>query len=49
MGTRVAHKENLINQRNAQKINIENLVTGVYYIKVYANNKVYVQRVFITN
>jgi hypothetical protein len=49
MGTRVAHKENLINQRNAQKVNIENLVTGVYYIKVYANNKVYVQRVFITN
>jgi len=49
MGTRVAHKENLINQRTAQKIDIENLVTGVYYIKVYANNKVYVQRVFITN
>jgi hypothetical protein len=49
MGTSVAHKENLINQRTAQKIDIENLVTGVYYIKVYANNKVYVQRVFITN
>ena len=49
MGTRVAHKENLINQRTAQKIDIENLVTGVYYIKVYANNKIYVQRVFITN
>jgi hypothetical protein len=49
MGTGVAHKENLINQRTAQKIDIENLVTGVYYIKVYANNKVYVQRVFITN
>ena len=49
MGNRVAHKDRLMNQRTPQKIDIENLVTGVYYIKVYANNKVYVQRVFITN
>jgi hypothetical protein len=49
MGHRVAHKDKLINQRTAQKIDIENLVTGVYYIKIYANNKIYVQRVFITN
>ena len=49
MGNRVAHKNKLVNQRNPQKIDIENLVTGVYYIKVYANNKIYVQRVFITN
>ncbi len=49
MGNRVAHKDKLINQRTAQKIDIENLVTGVYYIKVYAKNKIYVQRVFITN
>lgn len=49
MGIRMAHKNKLINQRIPQKINIDNLVTGIYYIKVYANNKVYVQRVFITN
>ena len=49
MGNRVAHKDKLINQRTPQKIDIENVVTGVYYIKIYANNKVYVQRVFITN
>ena len=49
MGNRVAHKDKLINQRTPQKIDIENLVTGVYYVKIYANNKVYVQRVFITN
>jgi hypothetical protein len=49
MGNRVAYKNKLVNQRTPQKIDIENLVTGVYYIKVYAKNKVYVQRVFITN
>jgi hypothetical protein len=49
MGNRVAYKNKLVNQRTPQKIEIENLVTGVYYIKVYAKNKVYVQRVFITN
>jgi hypothetical protein len=49
MGNRVAFKNKLVNQRTPQKIDIPNLVTGVYYIKVYANNKVYVQRVFITN
>ncbi len=42
-------EENLINQRSPQKININNLTTGVYYVKIYANKKVYVQRVFITN
>jgi CshA-type fibril repeat protein len=49
MGNRVAFKNKLVNQRTPQKIDIPNLVTGVYYIKIYANNKVYVQRVFITN
>lgn len=49
MGNRVAYKNKLFNQRTPQKIDIDNLVTGVYYIKVYAKNKVYVQRVFITN
>ena len=49
MGNNVFHKENLINQRSPQKININNLTTGVYYVKIYANKKVYVQRVFIAN
>ena len=49
MGDRVGHKENLINQRAPQKIDIGSIQTGVYYVKIYANNKVYVQRVFITN
>jgi len=49
MGNNVFHKENLINQRSPQHININNLTTGVYFVKVYANKKVYVQRVFITN
>jgi hypothetical protein len=49
MGSNVFHKENLINQRSPQKININNLTTGVYFIKIYANKKVYVQRVFIAN
>jgi hypothetical protein len=49
MGSNVFHKENLINQRSPQRININNLTTGVYFVKIYANKKVYVQRVFITN
>lgn len=49
MGNNVFHKENLINQRSPQKININNLTTGVYFVKIYANKKVYVQRVFVTN
>ena len=49
MGGKVFQKENLINQRTPQHINIESLTTGIYFVKIYANNKVYVQRVFITN
>jgi len=49
MGNNVFHKENLINQRSPQHVNINNLTTGVYFVKIYANKKVYVQRVFITN
>jgi hypothetical protein len=49
MGSNVFHKENLINQRSPQKIFINNLTTGVYFVKIYANKKVYVQRVFVTN
>ena len=49
MGNKVFQKENLINQRTPQHITIGSLVTGIYFVKIYANNKVYVQRVFITN
>jgi len=49
LGNNVFHKENLINQRSPQHINISNFATGVYFVKIYANKKVYVQRVFITN
>ena len=49
MGNNVFHKENLVNQRSPQHININNFATGVYFVKIYANKKVYVQRVFITN
>ncbi len=49
MGNKVFLKENLINQRAPQHITIESLNTGIYFVKIYANNKVYVQRVFITN
>ena len=49
MGNKVFQKENLINQQAPQRITIESLNTGIYFVKIYANNKVYVQRVFITN
>ena len=49
MGNNIFHKENLTNQKSPQKININNLTTGVYFVKIYANKKVYVQRVFVTN
>ncbi|MEY4278867.1 MAG: hypothetical protein RL377_871, partial [Bacteroidota bacterium] len=49
MGEKVFRKDNLINQRTPQHITIGNLNAGIYFAKVYANNKVYVQRVFITN
>jgi hypothetical protein len=47
-GESVYHSEKLINQQIPQHITIRNLTTGVYFVKVYANKKVYVQRVFIT-
>ena len=49
MGNKVAQVKNLINQRTPQKINIDNFMTGVYFVKIYANNKVYVQRVLLSN
>lgn len=39
MGSNVFHKENLINQRSPQRININNLTTGVYFVKIYANKR----------
>ena len=42
-------KENLNNQNTPQRVLIPSLSTGVYFIKIYANKKVYVQRVLITN
>ncbi len=49
MGETVFHKENLINQRVPQRINLNTLNAGIYFVKIYANKKVYIQRVFITN
>ena len=49
VGNKVFQIENLINQQAPQKITTGNLSTGVYFVKIYANKKVYVQRVFITN
>ena len=49
MGSKVFQKENLMNQQTPQHVTIESLTTGIYFVKIYANNKVYVQRVFITN
>jgi hypothetical protein len=49
MGEKVFRKENLINQRTPQQVTIGSLNSGIYFVKIYANNKVYVQRVFITN
>lgn len=49
LGNKVFQIENLINQQIPQHISTGNLNTGVYFVKIYANKKVYVQRVFITN
>ena len=49
MGNLVYNKENLINQSTPQHIAIPSLSTGIYFVKIYANKKVYVQRVLVTN
>ena len=49
LGNRVFQIENLSNQPTPQHITTGNLTTGIYFVKIYANKKVYVQRVFITN
>jgi hypothetical protein len=48
-GQTVFQKDKLINQISAQPVQIPTLTTGIYYVKVFANNKVYVQSVFVTN
>jgi hypothetical protein len=48
-GQTVFQKDKLNNQITAQPVQIPTLSTGIYYIKVFANNKVYVQNVFVTN
>jgi len=49
LGNKISQIENLNNQSSPQHITIGNLTTGIYFVKIYANKKVYVQRVFITN
>ncbi len=49
LGNKVFQIESLSNQPTPQHITTGNLTTGIYFVKVYANKKVYVQRVFITN
>ena len=48
-GDRVFQKDKLNNQISAQPVQVPTLTTGIYYVKVFANNKVYVQSVFVTN
>lgn len=49
MGNKVFTQQNLINQSTPQHITIPSLNTGIYFVKIYANKKVYVQRVLLTN
>ena len=48
-GQTVFQKDKLNNQSTAQPVQVPTLTTGIYYVKVFANNKVYVQSVFVTN
>jgi len=48
-GQIVFQKDKLNNQISAQAVQVPTLTTGIYYVKVFANNKVYVQSVFVTN
>ena len=48
-GQTVFQKDKLNNQNTAQAVQVATLTTGIYYVKVFANNKVYVQSVFVTN
>jgi hypothetical protein len=48
-GQIVFQKDKLNNQHSTQTVQVPTLSTGIYYVKVFANNKVYVQSVFVTN
>ena len=48
-GQTVFQQDKLNNQISAQPVQIPTLTTGIYFVKVFANNKVYVQSVFVTN
>jgi hypothetical protein len=48
-GQTVFQRDKLNNQNTAQTIQVPTFSTGIYYVKVFANNKVYVQSVFVTN
>jgi hypothetical protein len=48
-GATVFQRDKLNNQTSAQAVQIPTLTTGIYFVKVFANNKVYVQSVFVTN
>jgi hypothetical protein len=48
-GVTVFQKDKLNNQNSAQAVQVPTLSTGIYFVKVFANNKVYVQSVFVTN
>ncbi len=48
-GVTVFQKDKLNNQNTAQAVQVPTLTTGIYFVKVFANNKVYVQSVFVTN
>ena len=48
-GQIVFQKDKLNNQNTAQPVQVPTLTTGIYYVKVFANNKVYVQSVYVTN
>ena len=48
-GVTVFQKDKLNNQNSAQAVQVPTLTTGIYFVKVFANNKVYVQSVFVTN
>ena len=48
-GQTVFQKEKLNNQTSAQAVQVPTLTTGIYFVKVFANNKVYVQTVYVTN
>jgi len=48
MGERIFQRDRLVNQMGPQLISINNQSSGIYFVRVFANNKVYIQRVFIT-